>query len=366
MKVGYTASGFKGPHKAVNSTVWVDQDITWASLVWAAATVGRREKADVKKHPTLWKLEFSWRAAMLRSCLVATTGAAPRLVRSAVYDGMDPSEKGAVSFFVGMAIAKHFAGALLGVPWLMHLDVYKDRFKTQLNGKKAKTDKNGNIVKGKNGKAVYVNTNERPDLFGQDGNGRWYAIESKGRTGPVDKDTLKTAKRQAGRLAMVNGTSVLANVAIASEFYGKPEVLRSRVEDPKPGHAPIAFEIGGVSFQHDYYEHLQALLGPAPRLLALDGANYVVADYPALDLRLGCSEEVMGALALLHFGGDVPGALGAVLGGIAQGGPAGGKAVVVDGQQGFIGPDGVIVVVGKSWPPQTVRAAPRRGGSATT
>ena len=41
------------------------------------------------------------------------------------FKGLDPSEKGAVSYFLGLASAKLFSARLLGVPYLMHLAVYQ-------------------------------------------------------------------------------------------------------------------------------------------------------------------------------------------------------------------------------------------------
>jgi hypothetical protein len=74
------------------------------------------------------------------------------------YDGLDPSEKSAVSYFVGLTVAKLLAHRLLDVPWLMHLDVYRRDLQPVLHG------------------------GGKPDLVGQNGAGQWVAIESKGRT----------------------------------------------------------------------------------------------------------------------------------------------------------------------------------------
>ena len=74
-------------------------------LAWAAATIGgnpfaprlgRRERA----------LEMRWREAMIR----ASVPPGPRyFYKSSSYRRLAPSEKGAVSFFLGQAQAKLFA-----------------------------------------------------------------------------------------------------------------------------------------------------------------------------------------------------------------------------------------------------------------
>lgn len=49
-----------------------------------------------------------------------------RLEKSGAYIALDRSEKSAVSYFNGLTIAKLVASRLFGVPWLMHLDVYRE------------------------------------------------------------------------------------------------------------------------------------------------------------------------------------------------------------------------------------------------
>jgi hypothetical protein len=79
IRIPYHSRDFGGhlPNGAHTLIVWPEQ------LLWAAATVGRANFIDV----------------------------------------LDPTEKGAVSYNLGLVVSKLFSEMLLGVPWLLHLDV---------------------------------------------------------------------------------------------------------------------------------------------------------------------------------------------------------------------------------------------------
>ncbi len=116
---------------------------TWAEIVWAAISVGRRERVHLLRFGWPSWYEMLYRSAIIWSNLVQNSNA--RLRRSFAYDALDPSEKGAISYFLGLTIAKLFAERYLHVPWLSHLDVYWSTLKP----------------------LMYGNTGSRPDLVGQ-------------------------------------------------------------------------------------------------------------------------------------------------------------------------------------------------------
>src|SRR5687767_4042942 len=94
----------------------------WEELVWAAISVGRAELFHILRHGPFSAFEIIYRAAIVYANLRETgTG---ELARSKAYEGLDPSEKGAISYFMGLTLAKLLSEKLLDVPWLMHLDVY--------------------------------------------------------------------------------------------------------------------------------------------------------------------------------------------------------------------------------------------------
>ena len=77
---------------------------TMADLVWAAISVGRAELLHLLRYGPFSIFEIVYRAAMLFANLQETTANTFR--RSSAYDGLDPSEKSAISYFLGMTLAK--------------------------------------------------------------------------------------------------------------------------------------------------------------------------------------------------------------------------------------------------------------------
>ena len=85
--------------------------VSWHDLVWAAVTVGRRSQFDVFRFGFSSRMEVVWRAALLRANLELSQparrsrggrGFAP----SPAFWALDGSEKGAVTYFMGLALAK--------------------------------------------------------------------------------------------------------------------------------------------------------------------------------------------------------------------------------------------------------------------
>jgi len=138
-------------------------------------------------------------------------GARRRLIASAAYRRLDKSEKGAVSFFIGLCMAKAFSTRLLQVPWLLHLSTYQ----TLLN-------------------PTFVTT-DRPDFVGFDATGRTVVLEAKGRTGGAPNDLMTKAKQQTQAISLVSGVAPTVRIAMASCF--SVDGLRVRMADPIEPHA---------------------------------------------------------------------------------------------------------------------------------
>ena len=126
---------------------------TWQELCRGAVTVGRRNWADVLKYGTYSILEALWRVAMIRANLMESPKG--RLLPSRAFSALDPSEKGAVSYFLGLVITKILADKLFRVPWLLHLDVYRQEL------------------------ALDLASSEKPDFAGLDAMSAWLVLESK-------------------------------------------------------------------------------------------------------------------------------------------------------------------------------------------
>ena len=177
---------------------------TWADLLWAAISVGRAEHFHLFRHGAFSSFEIVYRAAIIFANLCETPNGS--IKQSAAYEGLDPSEKGAISFFIGLTIAKLFVEKRLNVPWLMHLDVYRQELQPVLQGL------------------------ARPDLVGRNVAGDWIVVEAKGRTHGYDKSALVRAKEQAGQLLSIGGTQPALRLALLAHFRGG--LLQCSVNDP--------------------------------------------------------------------------------------------------------------------------------------
>lgn len=138
---------------------------TVQELMWSAITVGRANLIDVLINGIYSEYEILYRASILVANL-ALNGT--RLVKSSAYEYLDPSEKSAVSYFLGLTFTKLLSAKLLNIPWLLHIDVYRDQFS-------------------RNGQAFgFGSSRSRPDLIGLNNRRSWAIMESKGRTNTMD------------------------------------------------------------------------------------------------------------------------------------------------------------------------------------
>lgn len=207
LKIEYSSSGF--PAGGPVSNGFGVLSTTWDDLAWAAITIGRPDWVHVVGHgdSSLYEVIFRW--SLLRMALEQVGPAAYRLRRTPAAKALDPTEKGAVNYFVGMVMCKLFAAKLLNAPWLLHLDVYGGAIAHVLTGR------------------------SRPDLIGQiAGTNDWIVLESKGRVSRPSVTDRGKAKNQALRVTNIGGA--IPRYAIGAITYLKSEVLQFEWEDPVP------------------------------------------------------------------------------------------------------------------------------------
>ena len=264
LRIPYTSRDF--PHGMVRSRGSLPT--TWDDLLWAALTVGRPNTAYVFRHGDASYYEAVFRLSLVRMALEQQC-LSESLFRTEAFRSLDPTEKGAVSYFLGMAVCKLFASRLLGTPWLLHLDVFRDQLDPALSLGRS-----------------------RPDLVGQDGTGEWHAFESKGRsTVPTAEDKQK-AKAQAQRLVCVNSTNCSLHVGAISYFWH--DELKFHWRDPDPD-VPETLKPIAVCLPKDawrfYYE-------PALALVADKDAESVVLREArtAIDVEVGVHCEIRALL----------------------------------------------------------------------
>jgi len=192
LKIPYESSDF-GPSMGPLFSGINNLSCTWNEIIWAAITVGREKWSHAIRFG-----KYSWLEMLYRlSIIYANLKQSPNntLIRSQAYDNLDPSEKSAISYFLGLTSAKLFAAKRLNVFWLMHIEKYRDKYPMK-------------FWKGKS----------RPDLFGLNNRRDWVVIEAKGRSNRFDYQTLLKAKDQTRQLRAIAGQFPALKVALESHF----------------------------------------------------------------------------------------------------------------------------------------------------
>lgn len=230
---------------------------SWPQLVRSAATVGRDVSWTRLEHDrALLRHERIWRIAMMRGCLRETAGSsASRLVRTSTYATLDPAEKGAVSFFLGQALAKYVAEVMFDCIVFAHLDSA-----LQYEG--------------------LPRIGQRPDFIGLCRDGRTLIVEAKGRSQGL-AGVLSKAKTQ------LSGLHGDVNYACASYFAN--DELRVAMLDPEYPADEIV-PLRGVLLAH--YNPIRAVLNQ-PEILTVSNREFRVVTVPDLGLALGLSAEVL-------------------------------------------------------------------------
>jgi len=179
---------------------------SWHQLLWAAITIGRPSTYHVFRHGPPSFHEAIFRLSLIRMAVEQDWNR--QLRRTDAFSALDPTEKGMVSYFLGMTLCKLFASQLLRTPWLLHLDVFRHVLTAVTLGR------------------------SRPDLVGEDINGNWHAFESKGRSSIPSMVDKTKAKAQAQRLVSVNGRN--CTLQVGSIAYFSSDVLEFYWRDPEP------------------------------------------------------------------------------------------------------------------------------------
>jgi hypothetical protein len=300
-------------------------ECSWAEIVHSAITVGRKNRLDVLRFGQYSLLEVVYRAAMVYANLQQAGDA---IVKSPAYDSLDSSEKGAVSYYLGLVIAKLFAMKLLDTPWLMHLDVYQDALLP-----------------------VFAPGKSRPDLVGVRNLRQWVVIESKGRTGGGNDKVLKNAKNQTRRLRRIGGQLVDIRVAMVTCFLRRH--LSAAWSDPDD-YDDDGFDLN-VSiddFVARYYDPIRQLISASGDRLTVLNVEYLfgvlpsprqffVVDIPEADLKIG-----LDATIYTNFGGAEDAFLRQS------------QIVKEDVGRTFIGKDGVLVRLGTGWSEDVMSVPP--------
>ena len=235
---------------------------SWSDLLWAAITIGRPNTAYVFQHDDASIHEALFRLSLVRMALEQVPFS-DRLHRTDAFRALDPTEKGAVSYFLGMTACKLFASRLLRTPWLLHLDVFRD----QLN-------------------PATLGGRSRPDLVGQDVSGAWHAFETKGRSSVPSSEDKRKAKEQAQRLVSVDGSA--CSLHIGSFAFFRQDELEFYWRDPEPEEPeklePIEIRVADKDWENYY--------APALALASDTVTDFLSAQVREIDLKVQIHPKV--------------------------------------------------------------------------
>ena len=245
-------------------------------------------------------------------------------VKTDAYRNLDPSEKSAVSYFLGLSFAKLAGWELFRIEWLLHADVYADELR------------------------LLTTNGLKPDLVGESSPGEWYIFEAKGRSNGINNQLINRAKAQTAGLNTVCGSA--PHLRIASITYFSNQSLNLHLEDPEEIHSQAADfypEGGEDQFLKNYYQPFLDILGLSDSGLAreeitLDNRRLSVVELVDADVTIGLDHTVQRALNR----DSIRPALREYLLRVAdQPHESGGRTFTSQ----FMGPDGIFVGLGRAW-----------------
>jgi hypothetical protein len=304
LRIQFQTEDFPAGTVANGST---DLSVTWDDVLWAAVTVGRPNRHYVFRHgdASLYEAIFRW--SLVRMALEQSGPSGYRLRRTNAAKTLDPTEKGAVNYFLGMIFCKLFASKLLNTPWLLHLDVFRPALDVDLRGR------------------------SRPDLVGKDRTNRWHAFECKGRISQPDYTVKSKAKDQAMRLVSVNGTPCCLHVGAITHF--RNDVLQFYWCDPlSERNDEIELRFTPDSWRYYYSPIVQMVADADQRRIVLERPSTFVA-IRGLDLEV----SIHPAVAKFLFRGEWDAAQRMA------------SEAASDIAQAGYQPDGLFVKAGETW-----------------
>ncbi len=304
------------------------------TILWAAVTVGRRSQFDVFRFGFSSRMEVVWRAALLRANLQSGRrarrpgGFAP----SAAFLALDGSEKGAVTYFLGLALAKLTAERRWDVPWVLHLDVYSRR-----------ANPYGHPIT-----VVPVGSGRRrPDLIGQSMNGDWLVLEAKGRTGSVDDKLRLNAKTQTQLICTINQITPIERIAAIAWFRGNMLAL-DLIDPVDPLPTAVPLELPPDDFLRDYYAlPLACVTEGSEDSVDAGGQRFVSREIGDADFTIGIEKRLYALLRRDQQDQEAPDSLNARVREMLSDLPGTARAMGAGSER--IGRDGILVRLGKSW-----------------
>jgi hypothetical protein len=250
--------------------------LSLAELVWGAMTVGATPISMGRMSRPL--IELCWRSTLVAASLEEDP-ASGRWGMADAYRRLDGTEKGAVSYFLGMMQAKITCQRLLRAPHLIHLDAFLAMVEQPARG-------------------------PRPDLVGVSLPSLDCAIvvEAKGRTGDKTNKVIEDAKRQLSTPGVLSTNRAVRVASIASfDSRGRWKAYLEEAQGPSQPVTSMTVE----SLLAAYYRPLVAAQVAAGRRRTTEDDAMTMAEFPGVDLILGIPTEVVAIMRSLPLTGPV-------------------------------------------------------------
>ncbi len=326
-KLDYTAKGFP-PNlgRCINGSHSID--VTWAELIWAGITVGRKSWEDVIQHGYHSFLEIIYRTAILKANLSSSPQG--EFIKTDAYKSLDPSEKSAISYFLGLSFAKLMAHRLLSVPWLVHLDCLD--------------------------LSIDMKGNNRPDLIGTNLSREWCVFEAKGRTHNIAEKLIQKAKNQAQTIKKINGMDpYIQGISLTHFSHDKLRLYLEDSDEINSDAVDLEIPGGEDQFLESYYHPFVSLMENSTAItretdvVRMRGREINFVNLEEVDLDVGLDSQIQEVLTSDYRAKN---ALMSIYYLCSQHPPE--LAVLADAHSGyndttFIGWDGVFVRLGSSW-----------------
>lgn len=265
--IRYRASNFT-PHYPPALFGTHNLSVSWQELVWAAITVGKPGLAYLLSHGMHSVSDIIVRSHSVYANLRQNYS---YIEKSSLYERLDPTEKGATSYFMGMMAAKIICARLLDTPYVFHLSMLKSL-----------------------GGTAVLHTKSQPDLIGCSRKGNWIVAEAKGRTGSLNDDAMKKAKLQTRQLRKING--IFPSLRVAIQAYFSPE-LSFEVSDPDEYDeeaADIDFDLK-VAIR-DYYSYVLSSSQSSRSETKVFDREYLFRDVDEVGISVGIDSAILKSL----------------------------------------------------------------------
>ena len=274
MQIPYTATNFPAT-SAANLIGTHTLTTSWVDVVWSAITAGKPGASHLLAH--------RWHS--LADIVVRTHTIYANLYqcgqyfnRSPLYESLDPTEKGANSYFLGMAMAKLFAAELFDTPWLFHV---------------SQASIGGATIAFKRG------SKSQPDLIGRKTTGDWIVVEAKGRTNGLDTNALSKAKLQTSMIRTVNGIPPSLRVALQVYFDDRMTVRMDVPADSAPEELEVKLDLDAAFAC--YYSMAQAITAKASTSEFIFDREFVTCVDEESGVTIGLQSSILESVSAGKF-----------------------------------------------------------------